>query len=265
MQSIAGDTHSLIADEMVPLVGAAWADAATNPDLAEFAGRDDLAALVALLSGWDRGMDRDKAAPVAFELFLFDYARLAIGDDLGVFFDPVLGNSPTYIVKIALLATRDPNAALLQEGKNRLLLQALSDAAAELEARWGSVDSGYTWADFHASSFSSESIAELDGGAVPTDGGEGTVNVSEASPLDADGFAEAHVSHDGPVYRMTATFDDDGTPRAFFDMPRGVSGDPESPYWDDRTADWVDARYTLLRYGDAEVEDGAVETVHLEP
>jgi penicillin amidase len=265
MQSIQRDTHSIIADEIVPELEAAWAAAATDPDLAEFAGRSDLQELVTLLSSWDRDMSRDQAAPLAFELVLFLYAHAAIADDLGIFFDPVLGSSPTYIVKIALLATRDPLGALLQEGKNRLFLQAMSDASAVLTERWGAVASGYTWADFHASAFRSESIDALDGGIVSTDGGEGTVNVSEASPLDGAAVGERHLSHDGSVYRMAATFDEDGTPRAYFNMARGTSGEPEAPHWNDLTPNWVDGEYRLLRFADADVQAARAETIQLAP
>jgi acyl-homoserine lactone acylase PvdQ len=55
---------------------------------------------------------------------------------------------------------------------------------------------------------------------------------------------------------MTATFDEDGTPRAFFNMPRGTSGDPESPHFDDRTEGWVEGEFTLLRFRREDVEAG---------
>lgn len=266
MQDVQMDTYSMLADEIIPRTLQAWTASATDPDLADFAGRADLGALIPMLAVWDRRMTREQAAPLAFELLLFHYARLVVKDDLGVFYGPVLDSSPTYIVKIALLATRDPEQKLLQEGLNRLLLQALSDTAAVLQTRYGAVDAGYTWGDYHLTAFPSRSIPELDGGSRSTDGAEGTINVSEGSVFDGDGAVrEQHISDSGAIYRMTATFDADGTPRAFFNMPGGNSGEPSSPFFDDRTSDWALGRYSLLRFKSEDVEAGRVETFRLEP
>jgi penicillin amidase len=218
-----------------------------------------------VLETWDRKVERDRAGALAFEAFWAFYARAALSDDMGLFFSPVFDSSPMYIAKLVVLATRDPSGAVLQEGRDALLLQALSDTADWLDERFGAVDDGYAWGDFHVTRFRSESTPSYDGGSIPTDGGEGTVNVSSARFL-ADGApVETHASGSGAIYRMVAGFDDDGTPRALYNAPRGNQGEPGTPHFDDRTADWVEDRYVLLRFRREDVDRGAVESVVLEP
>ncbi len=265
MQSLQSDTYSLLADEVLPQLAAAFAKVPTDDALAEFRDRPELDALMGVLTSWDRRMERAEPGAAAFQAVLHFYMRGVIEDDLSLFFDPVLGNSPTYVIKFALLAAREPGAPLLQEGKDLLLLRALSDTAALLQDRFGAVDVGYTWADAHETHFASESIAELDGGAFATDGAEGTVNVSEGQFFDGQEVRPKHVSRGGPIYRMTATFDEDGTPRAFFNMPRGASGEPGAPFWDTGTTAWVEDEYTLLRYQRADVDAAIAERMVLEP
>ena len=64
MQALQMDVHSTMADDLVPLIEEAWAAAAKDVDLAEFADNADLATLVEVLSDWDRQMARDSAGSV---------------------------------------------------------------------------------------------------------------------------------------------------------------------------------------------------------
>ncbi len=265
MQALQTDTYSLVAEEVLADLAISWAKVPTDDTLAEFRSRPELDALVTLLTSWDKRMERDRAGALAFEALVHFYAKSILADDMSFFFEPVLQSSPIYILKFALLAARVPNSALLQEGKDLLLLRALDQTAALLVQRYGAVDSGFAWGDFHETQFWSDSIPEYFGGGVATDGAEGTVNVSAGQFFAGDEVQEKHVSGGGAIYRMTATFDEDGAPRAFFNMPRGAQGEPDAPFFDDRTADWVDDRYTLLRFRRADVDAGQVESLRLEP
>ncbi|NUO51215.1 MAG: penicillin acylase family protein, partial [Polyangiaceae bacterium] len=259
MQALQTDTYSLVAEEVVADLAVSWAKVPTDDTLAEFRNRPELDALMTLLTTWDRRMERDRAGALAFEALVHFYAKSILADDMSFFFEPVLQSSPTYIIKFALLAARVQNSPLLQEGKDLLLLRALDQTATFLTERYGAVDTGFTWGDFHETQFWSDSIPEYFGGGVTTDGAEGTVNVSEGQFFAGADVQQKHVSGAGAIYRMTATFDDDGAPRAFFNMPRGAQGEPDAPFFDDRTADWVDDRYTLLRFRRADVDAGQVE------
>jgi penicillin amidase len=265
MQRIQSDTRSLLADEVLADLDVSWAKVETDPALAPFRDRPDLVALQALFAAWDHRMERSSTAAAAFEAFIHFYVRNVIADDMDIFFDPVLDSSPIYMMKFALLAARDPQSSLLAEGKDQLLLQSLSDTADHLTARYGAVDANFTWADAHETHIRSESIEELDGGRFATDGAEGTVDVSQGRFFDGDEVREKHTSSSGAIYRMTATFDDDGKPRAYFNMPGGASGEPGSAFFADRTPDWLEDRYVLLRFKRADVDAGTVETLRLEP
>ena len=265
MQAVQLDSASLLAGEVLPMLAEAWAKVPTDESLAAFRDRPELEALVTMLADWDQHMTRDKTAPVAFEALLHFFAVGVIGDDMDFFFYPVLENSPIYGLKFALLATRQPGQALLQEGQDLLILNALAATADLMIERYGAVDGGVTWRDYHVSTFNSESIPEYDGGFLPTDGAEGTVSVSEGRFFSGSDPADNHVSRSGAIYRMVATFGEDGTPEAYFTMPRGSSEDPESELFDNLTEAWADGEYRQLRFERADVNDGALESFVIEP
>lgn len=265
MKALQSDTHSRLADQLLPLLLDAWSRVDTDDALADFRDRPELEALVAVLEAWDRHVERDRPGALAFEAFWAFYARAALADDMALFFNPVFDSSPMYVAKLVVLASRDPESPVLQEGRDTLLLTALADTASWLEGRWGSTSEGYAWGDFHVTRFRSESTPSYDGGSVPSDGGEGTVNVSSARFLANGQPVETHSSGSGAIYRMVASFDDDGTPRAYYNFPRGNVGEPSSPYFDDRTSDWIEDRYTLLRFKTDDVAAGEVERVVLSP
>ena len=75
---------------------------------------------------------------------------------------------------------------------------------------------------------------------MSTAGSEATVDYSPSAFKDGLEVAERWDSGSGPVFRMVAGFDDAGRPEAWFAFPRGNSGDPDSPHWDDTLEDWVE-------------------------
>lgn len=265
MQALQQDTTTLLAPEVLAALDEAWAALPSDDALAEFRDRPELASLKATLGAWDQRMQRDGKGALVFEALVNLYIKRVVADDMPLFFGPVADSSPTYAIKFGLIASRDPEAKLMAEGRNYLVLAALSDTAKLFEERFGGVDADVVWSDFHATRFRSESLPIFDGGEVSTHGAEGTVNVSEAKFFDGTDVVERHVSGSGPIYRMVATFDEDGTPRAYFTMPRGNSGEPGDPHWNDLTADWVDGSYRPLRFRRDEVLAAARETVTLEP
>lgn len=266
LEDVQSDVHSVVADELLPMLDATYAKVPTDAALAAWRNRADLDALVASLDGWDRQMKRALGPPVAFEAFMYFLTRDVIADDMSVFFGPVLGEQPIYVVKYAILALEDPAQTFVQGGKDPTILKALDETAAFLTSRYGHVDLGFTWGGFHATEFPSESIAAFDGGSVPTDGAEGTINVSSGDFF--DGMNQplgTHRSSDGSVFRMVATFDDAGLPQAYFDMARGNAGEPGDPHYDDLTSDWVDGRYQPLAFTDADIEARTKERLSIGP
>lgn len=268
-EAIQTDTYSLLADQLVPLLEQIYATVDTDDTLIDYRQRPDLAQLVADISAWDRRMDRASPPALAYHAFMHFLTRRAMGDDFGLVFDPIANESPIYMLKFAILALTGAytgSDALLQEGKPLLVMQALDETAAFLTSRFGSTAAGaYTWADFHETHFGSLWGEALDGGAVPTNGADGTVNVSAASFFQGGAAAEKLLSGAGPIYRFVATFDGDGIPRAEINYPRGNSGDPASPHWDDTLDDWVEGRYRPLLFRTDEVLADSTEEILLEP
>ena len=258
MQELQLDTHSSLADELLPLLEAAWARVPTDESLADYRDRPELEVLMTSLVDWNRRMDRREPAALTFYLVVMHATARALGDDLDFLFDTVLSANAPYVIKIAVLAMQGAytdSAAIVEEGPDAVLLAALSDAAALLTARYGSVDpSGYTWGDAHGTYFDNPFGARLNYGFVATDGGEDTVNVSSARFIRGGGVAERFESGSGAIYRMVATFEDDGVPQAHANFPIGNSGDPDSPHWADQVEAWTEGVYRPLPFRRADVE-----------
>jgi len=126
---------------------------------------------------------------------------------------------------------------------------------------------GYSWADLHGTRFANPFGGELDGGWTPSAGGEDTLNVSSSNFYAGnDGEpAERFDSKSGPIFRIVTTFAEDGTPQATVNFPRGNSGRPESPHFDDTLDDWVEGVYTPLPFRRAEVEAAMESSYVLSP
>lgn len=270
MQTLQTDTHSVFADHAVPVLEQAWSNLETDASLTEYRGRPELATVVRVITEWNRRMDRPESGAVAFDAFIFALTSRVLSDDFLLVYDPVLSASHGTMIKWTLQAVEGRFAnseMLLQGGRDYLVLGALSDAAAFLTRRFGGVDPAvtpYTWGDFHGTYFGSD-VPAFDAGWVATDGGDGTVDVSDANFF-ADGDNPMRISsRAGPIYRTVYSFDADGTPRAVTCFPRGVSGEPTSPHWDDTLDDWVEGRYRPLLFRRAEIEADMEEMFTIDP
>jgi penicillin amidase len=84
LEALQDDTHSILADDFVPALTAAWDARATDTTITEFRARADLATLVEALRSWDRRMERDAAAPVIFQAFSYALTRRAVADEFSV-------------------------------------------------------------------------------------------------------------------------------------------------------------------------------------
>ncbi len=121
----------------------------------------------------------------------------------------------------------------------------------------------YTWGDLHGTVFRSLYGERLAAAWAPTDGSCGTINRADTVFFGPGGVPHERLdSSDGSIYRMVASFREDGTPEAFFTMGRG---DPESPHWADLQADRESTTHRRLRYLRSEADEGAVETLTLDP
>ncbi|PCC66723.1 penicillin amidase [Nannocystis exedens] len=272
MQSVQSDTHSLVADKMLPVLAEVYAKVATDDTLLAFRGRKDLEVLHDLLTKqWNRRMDRQESGALAFHVFAHFLVQRIFEDDLSLVFGAIMDASPVYALKFAALAATGmyPNAnELMQEGRDLLVMEALVDTAEWLTAEFGSVSPHrYRWGDRHGTGFRNAYGGELDGGWHPTDGGEDTVNVSGSSFFEPEStdVRPRFESNDGAVFRVITGFDGEGVPQAVVNFPPGNSADPTSPHFADTLEDWIEDRYHHYPYRRHEVEAATRETVTLEP
>ncbi len=250
MKALQIDTHSVLADEMLPFLFAA-ADALDEDEtLAAYRDRPELSETLTLLRDWDRDMDRDSRGALAFEVFAAQLARTVLVDDLSpTLLDAVYAESPIYIYKWAVLALRSA-PSLVEEGNHAASYQALA-ATAEYLASIGAEE---TWGDRHVLRLTSEFGGRFDQGTFPLAGGNGTVNVAQTKVLADGAVADIFTTNGGAIYRMVAGFSESGRPEAQFAFVGGNGGEPGGEHWDDLTADWLEGRYRPLYFEEAEIE-----------
>jgi len=265
MFTLQDDSYFEVADFLLPALLEAWDARATDPSLSALRDRSDLAALVERLRTWDRRMERASSEAVVAFAYAHFLARAVLADDMPLVFEPILSASPMFIQKFLAIAVTDRDPAYFDEGVSLLLVQALDETAGWLETRFGGSEADrYTWGDYHFTCFGPivPGVPGLDGGCIPTDGSLGTVDVSDSDFFRAtDGGLvprERTESSGGAIFRMVAEFDEAGRPHAFVNVPRGNSGDPASPHWDDLHADWAAGVHRELLFERAEIEASAL-------
>ncbi len=272
MQALQTDTHSGVADQLLPVLAEVFAKVPSDESLLNFRDRPDLATLVKLLTvDWDRTMQQDSAGALAFHAFAHFLATQIYEDDLSLVFGPIMEASAVTALKytgLVLTGQFPEGDALLDGGREVLVMSALSDTAAWLSDQFGAVNPGmYTWGMRHGTGFRNGFGGELDGGWVATHGGEDTINVSGSKfyQPDSTDVVERFESNDGPVFRVVTHFKDDGTPEAFVNFPRGNSGNPDSPHFSDTLEDWRNGVYTKYPYSRDEVDAALEERRLLKP
>lgn len=255
------DTYSMFAERFLPLLFDAADTLDSDDALAEFRERDDLAQLVDRLRGWDRRMDRDSAEAVIFQAWVYFAVQDAIGDELGLLFQPLLDASTVFVLKFGLQAF-ETAPQLLDGGVAPTTYRALDRAAAFLVERFGAIDAEYAWRDLHGT-YLSHLGGRFDRGWQPTQGADGTIDVSDATFLRDGEPVERVTSSDGAVYRMVASFREDGLPVARVTFVPGHSEDPDSPWWNNTYERWAEGEYEPLAFEEADVEARTVERFEL--
>lgn len=250
MKTLQTDTHSVLADEMLPFLFAA-ADALEDDEaLAAYRGRSELSDVVALLRDWDRDMDRDSRGALAFEVFAAYLSRGVLLDDLtATLYEPVYAESPVYVYKWALTALRSV-PSLVEQGNHVASYEALEATAAYL----ASIGRDETWGDRHVLHLTSEFGGRFDLGTFPLPGGNGTVNVAQTQVVREGAVPDVLTTNGGAIYRMVAGFGASGRPEAEFAFVGGNGGDPGGEHWDDLMDDWLEGRYRPLYFEEADIE-----------
>lgn len=272
MQALQMDVHSNMADDLLPLLDAAWAARASDPDLSAYNNRPDLDTLYSLLTSgeWNRRMAREEPGALAFHAFVHFLAGVVLEDDLiSLLYERALQEAPFYVLKVALLAlqgkyTNGDN--VLQGGKNLLILTALDQTSVFLTERFGGVEpSKYAYSDMRVTDFDNGFGLGMPLLKLPTDGGEDTVNVAHGVFRKDKKIPEKWVSDYGPVERLTARFTDDGRPELWVNFPMGNVADPKGTHFDDKLDGWVNGEYFRFPFTKEEIAAEAERSFEIAP
>ena len=267
MQTLQRDTYSVFADDVVPLLVNAFAARLTDPSLSAYRNRPDLESLVQMLTTWDRRMDRDSSEAVVFNAFLFFAVRRAVADEFSITFGPIIEENEGVMLRFGLLPLlgRVPNAdSYLTPGKNLILLQALEDVVAYLNEKFGSTaPSAYTWGAIHGTQFDHVWPAGQGVGFVSTEGGVGTVNVSDTNLFSGAETHEQLKATSGAIFRSVTEFDSSGTPIAYVNFPPGNGGQAGDPHFRDTLDDWLENRSKKLLFSHDEIEARTTERLEI--
>jgi len=268
-EALQNDTHSPLADTILPRLADAIGAIATDDALAAYRGRDDLIALAGALAAWDRRMDRTRGEPVLFTALAWLAAKRVFASAMpSALFDAIAAKSPPYLLGQLRNVLDDrfaQSASFVPGGKRALLLGALDDAAAWLTRRFGSADvSRASYASINLARFASPLGSDLDPPPVGVDGASDTIKVCEATLL-AAGAAPADTASctEVPLYRMVIGFGADGVPQASVDFARGASEDPESARFADQEAAWIAGSHQPLAFRPEDVAASATSSATL--
>jgi penicillin amidase len=266
MANLQNDTHSVLGDAVLPLLATAVAAIGTDKTLAQYVGRSDLKALATSLAGWDRNQARTESEPAVFTaLSWFAVKRLLYTDTPGALFDAIAAKSPPFFLGMLtnILGNRFPGAAGLLSaagGTNAVLVGALDDTAAWLQARFGKVDPGaLLWGDLNTCAFTGAYGHLQNPPPVGVEGGSDSIKVVESAFFGSGVPLQTMVANESSVYRMVVSFGDDGVPVATLDFQRGSREDPSSPHFGDQEPSWVAGAHAPLAFVEADVEARATE------
>ncbi len=271
LELLQDDTHSPMSDGLLPQLSDAVGAIGTDPALAAYVGRSDLAALANALVAWNGELDRRRGEPLAFTaLEWFAVKRVFYGVLPSALFDAIAAKSPPFFLGMLhnVLATRFPGAQSFLDaagGTHALLVGALDDSAQWLAGRFGTSDpGGYEWGSFNFAVFSGVYGGLENPPPIAVDGGADTVKVCESAFFDSGGPRASLKANEASVYRMAMEFGDDGVPRATIDFERGTREDPTDPHFGDQEGSWVAGEHRPLAFLPAEIEAHATE-VHVLP
>lgn len=262
-KQIQGDTLSLMAAEILPLMLAAPAKA--NPR------NSDLPALHGLLAGWNGTMAMNRPEPLIFQAWYRELTRLILADDLGPDFERLWRHRPLFIRNV--LANQDGQGHWCNDSASKtettcasLIAEALDLALDDLKTRYGRDPQRWRWGDAHFAQSSHRPFSNvallrpLFEAQVPTPGDTYTVNVGRNNLANAkEPYANVHAASLRAIYDL-ADLD-----RSMFMHSTGQSGHPLSPYFRNLAPLWADVMYLPMTTKRADIEAGAQGTLVLQP
>ena len=220
-----------------------------------------------LLEGWEGDMDPERAEPLVFHAWVWEFGRLVTADELGRLQRPAWGRKGPFIQRI--LETSEVWCDDLATGHvetcDEMLARALEGAVTRLADGQGDDPAAWRWGQEHHAlaehrPLASSPLAPLFNLEGPAPGSIYTVNSFEFSPLDDERpFTSTH----GPSLR--AIYDLADLDRSLFMHSTGQSGNVLSPLYDSFEEGWRNGEYVTIPTRRERFEDGALGRLRLVP
>jgi penicillin G amidase len=261
-EALQTDTVSLFAERLLPTLfeaaDALESDAALEPYLDDA----DLAALVELLRAWDMRMDATSREALVFQSWAYELARETIADELSFFFGAMMDASTVYLLKLVALAIeRAPELA--QEGVRVAAYEALLKTRDYLNEHHGGVGGEFAWGDIHGRAFTPVTGEASERAWYSSGGGDGTVDVADGAFLDGGTPVARIDATSGALYRMIATFDEQGLPRVRASFASGPPQGSAFAYPEGTLEAWLNGRYVDLAFTEDEIQARTVGVLEI--
>jgi penicillin amidase len=223
-----------------------------------------------ILRGWDRVMRSDSAGAAVFEVFVQEWMRNLLGDELGDRFDDyLLASADAWSAEDAILSHPESDLwddirTAAREGPAEIVEQSLVDAMMWIEQRLGPDPASWQWGSLHTVTFAhpagtSAALAPLvNRGPFALGGSITTVNVA-ASQVTPGGFEVIGI----PNLRFVIDLADPDDARVV--SPPGQSGIPSNPHYDDAIQPWLDGTSLPLPFSPEEVDRTRASVLTLRP
>ena len=202
----------------------------------------------ALLDDWDGAMDPDRAAPLVFHAWIWEFARLVSADELGSLQRRAWGRKGPFVQRVLeeREAWCDDGGTAPVETCDEMLARALAVAMERLSRDHGDDPATWRWGEAHVAisehrPFAKTPLAPLFNlsGAAP--GSIYAVNAFSFGPLDDEGpFTSTH----GPGFR--ALYDLADLDRSLFMQSTGQSGNVLSPLYRSFEESWREGEYVTI-------------------
>ena len=232
MQNLQMDVVNLQAKEFVPQFTEEIA-ASKNKDIQE---------AVAILEEWDFKDDKEKAAPLIFNLWITKIPEVLFEDQISPDIYALFGGRKAVLDQITREALAGRPGPWIKEygGIKKLLEDSLLMALEDIKELQGEKMQEWAWGEYHKVRFNHplSSVAPLQyifnsNGGVPTNGSGVTV---QAASFTSDGT----VNH-GASWRFIADLNDLSTSKHL--IGPGQSGHVKSKWYDDQMQKWADGVY----------------------
>ena len=229
---------------------------------------DDAKRALSLVSGWDRRMARESAAPLIFAAWLGEVNRGLYADELGDLFQPFFGLRPRTVARMLTnhRAWCDDVATIEVEDCGETVTVALSRALDDLVRRYGVDAEDWRWGEAHQAVFRHilfghvpvlKRLADI---RIETSGGSFAVNRGRHSIADAK---DPYTANHGSAFR--AVYDLSDLSNSLFSVGTGASGNFLSSRYDNTTRRWRDAEYFRIPQARTEALRAAAGVLTLLP